>query len=208
MPFLGGRRIGQPVHPGFPQGATLGVGHAFDHFEAEVLRDAVAAGDPVSVSEVEEVVGGHPEVNGAEVLGLEREGHHALPVGVRVALGIVAGERPAAERGLHPLHLHVGALDDAHPDRAAPGRNPALGPIRQLLEHPEGVRQVGLERHAGRDVLERLAVESSPEGGRGQGEIPESLHVKVDRFGRTGAVRAHICVGGGLAEEPAEPPTE
>ncbi len=201
VPVFGDRCVGEQVLSGFLHGAPHVVRHALDHFEGEKFRHLVAAGQLVGKGDVEEVVGGDPEAHGADVVRRKSIGDHALPVGIHVEFVVVGGERPAAERGLEQFHLHVGALDDAHLDRAAAGIHPASGPGGDLLQHAEGVRQIGLERHAGKDIPELRPVQRAHEGGRRQRQVAVGLHVECYGLGEAGAVRACVRLGRGFAVE-------
>ena len=97
----------------------LVVGHALEHLELDPCLDAFLLAQHEAVRDVEEVVAGDAEVDGARVLGTAAVLDHALPVGVHLALGLVGRLRPSVELGLDALHGEIGALDDAELDRRA-----------------------------------------------------------------------------------------
>ena len=183
------RRVQEHVARGLLQGPAHVVGHALEHLEVEQVSDAFGLGQHRGVGQFEQVVRGHAQVDRGDVVRLHAEGDHALVVGVHLELVVVGGERPVVEHRLEPLHLHVGALDDAQLDRRAAGRDPSPGPLGQLALDGEAVRQVGLEDDAGRVVAELLLLQGGDEGLVGDLQVAVLLHVQVDELGHPGAIR-------------------
>ncbi len=201
MTVFGHRRIGQQADPGFFDGAAHVVGHALDHLEGHKISNPVAVRQLIGKGDIEEIMRGDPDPHGADVIRLESVGDHALPVGVHIELVVVGGERPSAERGFEPFHFHVGALDNAHFDRTAAGVHPALGPIGDLLQHAEGVRQIGLERHAGEEAPEFRLIQGALESRRRERQVPVSFHVQRDGFGGQRSVRPVVGLACSFAVE-------
>ena len=114
---------------------------------------------------------------------------HALEIGVRLPFGPERGLGPAMQRRVHPLHLHVGALDEPYGDRRAPRLHPRPRPCSDLPLHGEGVGQIGLQGDAGARVLKSRPVEGAHEDLGGDPHVPVLLHVQVDELRHLRAVR-------------------
>jgi hypothetical protein len=176
-----------------------------EHLELDpVLHAAVRAQDE-AVGDVEQVVAGDPEVNGARVLGAAAVLDHALVVGVDLDLGRVRRLRPAVERGVDPLHGEVGALDDAHLDRRPAAADALGGPGGEGLLHRERLGQVRLEHDAGREVVELRLAEDLAERGDGQVEVAVLLHVQVDELRRAAPVGVPVLVAERVPVQGAQP---
>ena len=126
-----GRRVEQQVARPLEQRAPLVVGHAFEHLElhalARVRRSAPAPARRRRRRDCARRCRAAPRRDSPARIAFVQ---HALVVRVRLDLGLEGRLRPAAQRGLDALHLHVRAFDDADGDRRAAGRDALRAPIR------------------------------------------------------------------------------
>jgi hypothetical protein len=178
-----GHDRGVEQHVAHPAAHRLGLGrgHALQHLQLDPVSRASLLGPDDGPRHVEQVVAGHADPQRA----VQGEVEEPLGVGVDLGLGGVRRLGPAPQLGLDPLHGEVGALDQAHLHRVAPGG--------QVAEDLDGVRDVGLQHDAGVEVGELGLVQHPAEGGDGQLEVVVRLHVEVDE-------------GAGLAARPVELP--
>ncbi len=177
---LGDRRVQQHGAAALDDGQRLGVGHAFEHLDVELVLDAALTRDLERPREVKEVVAGDPDAHRAGVLGAQAEIQEAHVAGVDVGLRAVGGGRPAVELRLGLLHREVGALHQADLDLCAASLVTDLRPGHELLERPVRVGQVGLEHDARGDPLELRLVQHRAEAVDGEAQVPVLLHVQVD----------------------------
>ena len=176
------RRVEQKAARLLEERAPLVVRHAFEHLELHAVARARLRREHEAEREVEQVVRRHAHAHGAEIFRRDRPGEHPLVVRVGLGLGLERRLRPAAQRRLDTLHLHVRAFHDADRDRAAAAGHAGARPFVQLAHHTRRVGNVGLERDAGVHALEPGPVERAHEGLGSEPHVAVFLHVEVDEF--------------------------
>ena len=178
------RRVQQQAAGVVPGGASLGRRHPLEHLDLDRAVQAALVAQGQGPRHVEQVVARHAHPQIAAGGGVERGVEHRLEAGIDVGLVRVGRRRPPGQLGLDLLHPEVGSLHQPNPGPRATGGPAPAGPGDQLVEHGVGVGEVGLQRHAGREVLELGFVEHLLEGGQGQLQVPVLLHVQVDELRR------------------------
>jgi len=166
--------------------------HAGEHLDLDVVPHPAAARQDPRERDVEDVLTGDAEADGAGAFGRHRPVHDPLVVGVGLLLGGPGGERPVVDLGVHPLHRQVGALHEPHLDARPAGLHARGGPVLQLHHRGERVRLVGLQHDAGLLVQQRGVVHHAAEHGEGEGEVLVVLHVEVDELRRARGGRLEV----------------
>ena len=113
------RRIEQDAPGGVAHGACGGGGHALKQLEGDRRRHATGVGQEMGPGQIEDVVPGHADVQGAGVLGAQGVLEHGLVIGIGAGLGAEGGERPPVQGGVDTFRGQIGPLDDTDLHRTA-----------------------------------------------------------------------------------------
>ena len=134
--------------------------------------------------DLEQIVAGNADAQGAGSRLEERILEHRLVAGVDGGLGRVRRGLPVVECGFHFFHCEVGALDQTHLDAGAGALVTGVGPVDEGGEGAMGIGDVGLQHDSRGEIVELFTVENRHERAQTQLEVAILLHVEVDESPR------------------------
>ena len=129
-----------------------------------------------------------------DVFRLHAEVNHPLPIGVHFQFIVKRRQGPVENGGFNLFHFHIGTFDDSNLNGAATVGHPFARPGSDLLQYLIGIRQVGLQRHAGVVMTELFLVQGTDECLGGDRQIAVRFHVEIDKLFYFAAVVSHKSV--------------